>query len=328
MASLPHFNIALVAQSGRIAYQALLAAASVRRFHSKKDVNIHICIPENTSRWKDDPSVQEPHLREAFEKYECTIKMIDNSDWGSSYPYGNKFYAISSLPADEPFLFLDSDNILIRPIAENDIDFARPALRPAPRPWPIVSEKTPSYGAIWRSLYEFFDLDSTPYHDKSLNDDVRSYPYYNAAIMYYSRAGDFGPAMLEMGKKLWANQPAALEGQPLFPWLDQVVLPLVLAKLGVPRFRRKSSVHNAIVHYRYPYYLVIPYQGAEEAFVEVTRDEYLASVLMHDSAFRYYMSEEGKNLARAVHAASTRENGKVDFEGFRKRMRAVAPETR
>src|SRR5437868_1260080 len=129
-------NVGMVAQGGRLGYQALLCAASIRSFHSANQVRVFICIPNKTDLWRDDPRVDDPDLLQSFARYNCEIVRFDNLDFGLRYPHSNKFYSILALPNSEPFLFLDSDGILVAPIRRENLNFQQPALLPAAASWP------------------------------------------------------------------------------------------------------------------------------------------------------------------------------------------------
>lgn len=317
------WNIALVAQRGRIAYQALLCAASIREHHGAGQIRIHICVPNNSRRWKTDPSLNDIELIEAFRHYGCEIAPFDNKHFGSAYPHSNKFYAISSLPPEEPFMFLDSDTILTDALRE-DVDFSLPVLKPAPKKWPIRRGNSPSIGEIWRSLYEFFDLDPEPYFDASRGDSkYNCFPYYNASVIYYERGGIFGKTMLKMGKRLWRHPPDTLRRQPLVPWLDQIVLPLVLAKLGVPRIKEPELPYKQVVHYRVPAVLLLRSRPGFAAFESLAKRPQLASVLNHDPGFRYYMSEEGRELVASAEAEAKASLGSNDRKVSQKALLRV-----
>ena len=320
------WNVAIVAQRGRIAYQALLCAASIRAHHSADDIRVYICVPNYTRRWKTDPGLDDVELVEAFRRYDCEITPFDNADFGSRYPHSNKFYAILSLPADEPFMFLDSDTIVAGSMRA-DIDFARPVLRPAQSTWPVKRRGSPSIGAIWRSLYDFFGLDPAPYFDAERGDKKHQcYPYYNAGLMYYERSGIFGSTMLQMAKRLWRKQPDALRRQPLNPWLDQIVLPLVLAKFGVPRIERRDLLYKPTLHYRVPALLLLESGRAFKVFDSLSRQPGLVSVLSHDPGFRYYLSEEGREVVQRtfdeVMQSRDSDSGRTPHKAFLRLLRS------
>ena len=318
-------NVAIVAQKGRIGYQALLSAASIREHHPAADVRIHICIPNSSELWVDNPGIEDPALIRAFERYSCELVHFENADFGSNYPHSNKFYSILSLPPQEPFLFLDSDTLLLRPIRPDDFNFAVPGLKAAGPSWPIVGRSF-SIKDIWESLYAFFGLEALPYRDDSQGADPHQlYPYYQGNVMYYARAGVFGETMLEMAKQLWQHQPEPVRDQPLKPWLDQIVLPLLLAKLGVPRRGSGDPIRKVITHYEFPFFLLVQNRAAISCFATLSKDHSLLSVLQHDRGFAYYLSNEGREFVERSHAEFMNSFKKWDRRRFKEFMRRRAP---
>jgi hypothetical protein len=316
-------NIVIVAQAGRIGYQAVLCAASIRAFHSASDVRVAIAVPKNSARWDQDPALTDAGAIEAFRRYDCEMVSFENADFGSAYPHSNKFYAIASLPPDEPFLFLDSDSVLAAPLRERDLDLVRPSFKPAGPNWPVPGGDGRTIGDIWRSLYGFFGLDPAPYRDAERSDgEHQCYPYYNAGIVYHAEAGPFVRFWLEMTKRIWLERPACVNGQALKPWLDQIVLPLVLARLGIPRGGAPDPVHKTVVHYHFPFYLQVRHQRAVRLFEELSRDERLMAVLRNDEGFRYYMSDEAKAIVREVHDEFWNSGKQGGYDAFQKRLRS------
>jgi hypothetical protein len=315
-------NFVIVAQAGRIGYQAVLCAASIRAFHQADAVRIFIAIPKNSRRWESDPSVADTAALEAFRRYDCEIVSIDNADFGSAYPHANKFYAIGALPPDEPFLFLDSDSVLAAPMREGDLDFGRPSLKPAAPNFPVAAGDGRTVGEVWRSLYAFFGVDAEPYRDRARADgEHQCYPYYNGGIVYYANAGSFARLWLEMAKRIWSERPAALAGQPLKPWLDQIVLPLVLARLGVPRAGEPDRIHKTVVHYHFPFYLQVRHAQAIALFDELSKDDRLMAVLRNDEGFRYYLSDEAKAIVREVHEEFWNSGKRGGYKAFQEALR-------
>ena len=101
------FNIVLVAQSGRLAYEALLFAASLR--HSDPDFSgkLLICEPQPSGYWPQDPRLPD-HIRDALIALDAEIIPFENNHFGHDYPNGNKIECLLALPEGEPFVFFDS----------------------------------------------------------------------------------------------------------------------------------------------------------------------------------------------------------------------------
>lgn len=295
-------NVAIIAQAGRLGYQALLCVASIRLFHSANQVRVFVCIPNKSDLWRGDPAVSDPDLMQSFARYGCELAYFDNLDFGSRYPHSNKFYSILALPESEPFVFIDSDGILVAPIQPESLNFRRPAFQPASASWPKPNRGSHSISEIWRGLYDFFGLDASTYLDpKQREDSFQYYPYYWAGAIYYAQAGTFGRTILDMALRLWRERPAVLAGQPLTPWLDQIILPLVLARLHIPRAAKPDPIRKFLYHYHTPALLLVHNKMAVECVAELEQDGRLMSTLKHDKGFGFFFSEEGRRLVDAVY---------------------------
>ena len=91
----------------------------------------------------------------------------------------------------------------------------------------------PGYGGIWKSLYDKFGLDFDSSLDLSEPDEYwKRYLYFNAGFFYYNCPHAFGEKFLEYALAERDEQMPELAYKELTPWLDQIVLPLVVHALG------------------------------------------------------------------------------------------------
>ena len=58
------FNIVVVAQAGRLEYEACLFAASLRAKSRKFKGKLFVAEPQPSGRWPDDPRIQNPACRD------------------------------------------------------------------------------------------------------------------------------------------------------------------------------------------------------------------------------------------------------------------------
>jgi hypothetical protein len=88
-----------------------------------------------------------PHLRPAVRAC-CPISAPRSCPsrrkvFGESYPYGNKIECLAALPEGEPFVFFDSDTLILGDLTEVPFDFDRPsASRRVEGTWPQGSSFT------------------------------------------------------------------------------------------------------------------------------------------------------------------------------------------
>jgi hypothetical protein len=227
------FNIIAVAQGGRLQYEAVLLAASLRANAPGFAGTLYLAEPQPGPRWKGDPRVTDPEVRALLADLGAVFLPFENKVFGQDYPYGNKIEALAALP-DAPFLFLDTDTLITGDIGSVPFDFARPAASMRrERTWPVLELYGPGYDEIWGSLYAKFGLDMAPTIDATQPEGYwKRYLYFNAGWFFYQSPQAFGEKFLRFAKEIRDDRPKELVVQELNPWLDQVALPLVIHALG------------------------------------------------------------------------------------------------
>lgn len=227
------FNIMIVGQGGRLEYEALLFAASLR--HASPDFKGRLVIaePQPGPLWNTDPRISAP-VKDALKDLGAEIAPFQSVHFGGSYPHGNKIEGLAALPADAPFVFFDSDTIITGDITQVPFDFTRPAASMIRGPtWPVEELYWPGYTAIWKSLYDRFGLDFQSSLDLGKPDEYwERYLYFNAGWFFGSNPAAFGKLFTDYAVSIRNDPPPELVIQPLDPWLDQIALPLVIHALG------------------------------------------------------------------------------------------------
>ena len=99
------FNIVVVAQAGRLEYEACLFAASLRAKSPKFKGKLLIAEPQPSGRWPDDPRIQNPACRDLLSALDAEIIPFENKAFDAYYPYGNKIECLAHIPNDAPFVF-------------------------------------------------------------------------------------------------------------------------------------------------------------------------------------------------------------------------------
>lgn len=228
------FDIAIVGQSGRLTYEAVLFAASLRHAAPEFDGDLIVGEPRPGPLWPKDPRIDDPEARETLKDLGARIVPFDCHHFGASYPNGNKVEMLAALPPDRPFVFFDSDTIITGPIDQVAFDFDRPSASMArENTWPAPPLYGPGYAEIWRAVYDRFGVPFEP----TLNLDEpegywRRYMYFNAGWFFYRCAPTFAEAMIRKMTSLRDDPPPELACQSLYPWLDQIALPVTVAELG------------------------------------------------------------------------------------------------
>lgn len=227
------FNILVVGQAGRLQYEALLFAASLRE-HAPSLINtLYVAEPQPGPLWPKDPRMSDD-IKQVLTDMGATVVPFTSNHFGHSYPHGNKIEALAALPADQPFVFFDTDTLITGDISQIPFDFSRPsASMKRDNSWPVEELYWPGYTAIWKSLYDRFELDFESSLDLSQPDEYwERYLYFNAGWFFGADPHAFGRRFAEYAVSVRDNPPEELVIQPLDPWLDQVVLPLVIQSFG------------------------------------------------------------------------------------------------
>jgi hypothetical protein len=227
------FNILAVVQAGRLAFEAVVLAASLRTFNPGFQGKLYLAEPQPGPLWPDDPRLAPGPLRDLLGELGAEFLPFESRAFGAAYPYGNKIEALAALP-DAPFLFLDTDTLITGSFDQVGFDFDRPsASMRREGTWPQIELYGPGYGAIWGALYRRFGLDFAASLDHSQPDEYwQRYLYFNAGWFFHRSPQAFGARFLDWAQQVRLNPPAELVCQEMNPWLDQVVLPLVIHSLG------------------------------------------------------------------------------------------------
>ncbi len=248
------FNVAIVGQRGRLAYEALIFVASLRAMSPGFTGRILVAEPQAGPLWTKDPSIRDTEVRAALKALGAEIVPFHNKHFGEAYPFGNKIEMLSALPEGEPFVFFDTDTLITGELASVPFDFDRPgaSLR-REGTWPQPQLYGPGYSGLWKSLYDAFGLDFESSLDLSQPDEYwRRYLYFNAGYFYYRCPHLFGQRFLEYALAIRDTPPVALCAQSFDPWLDQIALPLVIHALGGGRDALPEGYLDGAVscHYR------------------------------------------------------------------------------
>ncbi|GAA6199108.1 hypothetical protein [Aquicoccus sp. SU-CL01552] len=248
------FNIVIVGQSGRLQYEALLFAASLRAMSPGFEGRLFVAVPQAGPMWEGNPEIRNGEVLDALDRQGAEILPFESRVFGQSYPQGNKIECLSALPAGEPFVFFDSDTLVTGDLARVPFDFGRPgaSLR-REGTWPEPTLYGPGYGAIWKSLYDRFGLEFDSSLDPAQPDEYwEKYLYFNAGYFFHRCPQEFGARFLDYARSIRDDPPVELVGQSLDPWLDQIVLPLVIHSFGGGRDALPPGLLDGDVtcHYR------------------------------------------------------------------------------
>ena len=228
------FDILIVGQKGRLTYEAVLLAASLRAADPGFAGRLVVAEPQPGPLWSFDPRMDDAEARERLEEFGAEILPFESRLFGEGYPNGNKAEALAVLPPGAPFLFLDTDTLVTGALSAVPVDVARPtASMRRENTWPRIELYGPDLATIWGALYDRFGLDMGPSLDRSQPEGHwRRHLYFNAGWFLGPCPATFGRRLCETMAAIRDDPGPALEGQALYPWLDQIALPLVVHALG------------------------------------------------------------------------------------------------
>ncbi|WP_420005663.1 hypothetical protein [Arenibacterium sp. LLYu02] len=278
------FNILIIGQSGRLTYEALIFAASLRARSPNFAGRLFVAEPQPGPLWSRDPRIKDAEARAALARLEAEILPFDTKLFGESYPYGNKIEALEALPPDQPFVFFDTDTLITGALDTVPFDFARPSasLR-REGTWPKPTLYGPGYAAIWRSLYDRFGLDyASSLDERQPQEYWQRHLYFNAGFFYGQDPQAFGARFAEYACSIRDDTPPELIGQSLDPWLDQVALPLVIHSFGGGRDTLAPGFLDGTVSCHYRTFPMLYARESDEVVAtleEVTAPNWLKKVL-------------------------------------------------
>ncbi|MCK0097394.1 hypothetical protein MWU60_17590 [Yoonia sp. F2084L] len=304
MAKPPRFNIMIVGQGGRLEYEALLFTASLRAYSPQFAGKLIVAEPQPGPLWDRDPRMSEP-IKAQLTEMGAQIVPFQSTHFGQPYPHGNKIEGLQALPAGEPFIFFDTDTLITGELADVPFDFTRPAASmQRTATWPVEELYWPGYTAIWKSLYDRFDLNFESSLDLSQPDEYwERYLYFNAGWFFGADPAAFGQRFTEYALSIRDNPPAELVIQPLDPWLDQVVLPLVIHSFGGgrPGSELDGLDGTATYHYRVlPLFYATATDNQVALLEEVTAPNKIKKLLKLHEPFKRMVYQKRGHKVRAL----------------------------
>ena len=183
------FNIMIVGQQGRLQYEAVLFAASLRAMSPEFAGQLIVAEPQPGPLWSGDPRM-DGHVTGLLHNLGAQVRPFTSDHFGTAYPYGNKIEGLKTLPAGEPFVFFDTDTLITGELSDIPFDFNRPAASMKREgTWPVEELYWPGYTAIWKSLYDKFGLDfESSWTCRSLTNSGN-------ATFISMQAGSLGPTL-------------------------------------------------------------------------------------------------------------------------------------
>jgi len=297
------FNLLAVGQAGRLEFEAILLAASLRHSDPGFSGTLFIAEPQPGGEWPGDPRMSD-RSRNLLSDLGATILPFEARVFGAGYPNGNKIEALATLP-DTPFLFLDTDTLITGPLSAIPFDFARPsASMRRENTWPAEEVYGPTPTETWRALYDRFGLDLDTSLDLAQPDGYwQRHLYFNAGWFFHESPRAFGERFLTYARTIRDDPPPELVCQELYPWLDQIALPLVIHSFGGGRPGPELAAldGSATCHYRtLPLLYARESDHAVAVLEDVARDRTIRPVLRDWPALKAMVYQNQGRKARAL----------------------------
>ncbi len=300
------FNILAIAQAGRLQYEALLLAASLRAQDPAFAGRLILAEPQPTGAWAGHATrIDDPDVHAALDRLDVEVVPFEARHFGAAYPNGNKIEALALLPPGAPFLFLDSDTLVTGPLSAVPVATARPAASMRREgTWPQPNLYGPSRAEIWRSLYDRFGLDFESSLDSRWPADRwQRYLYFNAGWFCGPDPAAFHRRYLDIALAIRDEPPPQVAAQPLDPWLDQAALPLTIHALGGGRPGEALEGLDgwATCHWRV---MALLFARESDRVVEVLREvaatPWVKKALRNHAPFRKFIYQKKGERARAM----------------------------
>ena len=206
-----------VCQAGELEIKSMLLVASLKRF-LRREYELVAAIPGPESRWgRPSPSTLKL-LRTLGGR---TVPIINKID--ANYPIGNKVSCLDIGTSAEKIVFLDSDILCMREFY--DTASMDPPFNAKPADLVTFTKDMET----WRHVYATAELPMPTVFMSSTVSGETMPRYFNAGMIVVDRQADLGKAWLECCLRIDSDE----EVPEKRPWLDQIALPVAVAKLGL-----------------------------------------------------------------------------------------------
>ncbi len=217
-------HIFFVADGERLEWQSWLLAASLAQAHEGQE-GVHLYAYAGAEWLPQVGKVTKSIYRAAG----VDLRPLPASpDWAKPYPHGNKISAATDTRGPGRQIFLDTDMVCLNPLtALAELPDTHVAAAPEGRP-------TWGPGKRWRRAYNHFGLPMPTARVNLLRGKRLEYvPYFNAGLVAMSDTpGPDGKRFADhwLETALDFDHNCAIANKR--PWLDQITLPLTMARFG------------------------------------------------------------------------------------------------
>lgn len=207
--------VVLMVEPGYLEYQAILLSLSLLE-HCVNPFKVYTyCRSDRVHKLNDT-------TKQFFADVSGGITGID-PEFTTEYAHGNKIYACAQKRPEKNNLFLDSDVFML-----TETDFA-PVMRD--NAVSVIQGTVAGWSndaADWNHLYSLIGMDGPPFMmPMPQGIDDLAHPYFNGGFVLFTNEG-----LGEAWRKIALEVDVDDNVPDRRPWLDQITLPLAIAKTG------------------------------------------------------------------------------------------------
>jgi len=233
-------HIFFVADGARLELQSWLLAASLAQAHDgQAGVQLYAYV---SPEWLPQIGTV---TKSIYRKAGVDLRALPPlPDWAKPYPHGNKIVAATDTRGPGRSIFLDTDMVCLKPLnALSDLPDTHVAAAPEGRPTWGPDDR-------WQRAYDHFGLPLPEARVQLLRGTRPEHlPYFNAGLVAMPEAPQadgkrFADHWLETA--LDFDHRCAIANKR--PWLDQITLPLTMARFGYTAHVLDESWNYSLSH--------------------------------------------------------------------------------
>lgn len=225
-----------------------------------------------------------PYVAEFMASVGVSIRFMPRAPFQPHYKQGNKIVAACQPRETRHSIFLDTDTAIARPF---DLGLIARDGQVS-----VVPEGALTWGkkqANWTPIYAMFGMEPPDERVVLARKAVKSLPYFNAGVVGFPTGSDFARLWMDTALAIDANKAV----QQRRPWLDQIALPVAIARAGLT-----ANVMDSALNLSMKRDLDKPWKAAAGARLDQTD-----ALILHYHHPRYL---EGTRYAGLVDAALRR----------------------
>lgn len=233
-------HIFFVAEGERLEWQSWLLAASLAQAHEGEEA-VHLYAYAG----QDWLAEVKPVTKSIYRKAGVELRPLPPPpEWAKPYPHGNKIVAATDSRGAGRQVFLDTDMVCLKPLtALAQLPDSHVAAAPEGRPTWGPDDR-------WQRAYDHFGLPVPAERVRLLRGKRPEHlPYFNAGLVAMSDAqGPDGKTFAEHWLETATDFDHNCSIAHKRPWLDQITLPLTMARFGYTAHVLDESWNHSLSH--------------------------------------------------------------------------------